>query len=45
MKKPRIKTKENIDFDGSWDAHNCYVEKCEWCDEKPENCRCCDNDE
>ena len=28
------------DFDGSWEAHNCYVEKCEYCDELPGNCHC-----
>lgn len=28
------------DDDGSWDAHQAYVEKCEFCNEWPANCRC-----
>lgn len=38
------KHEEVSDFDGSWDAHNCYVEKCELCDELPEDCHCSDNE-
>ena len=27
-----------LDYDGSWDAHQCYVERCEWCGRF--NCTC-----
>ena len=26
------------DFDGTWDAHSCYVERCEFCEKL--NCEC-----
>lgn len=42
-KKITKKQKEDLDFDGSWDAHNCCIERCEWCEENPENCKCSDN--
>ncbi len=41
---PKNRNKKAIDdTDGSWDAHECYVEKCEWCGKEPEHCQCDDN--
>lgn len=39
---PDHKTRKEYvdDFDGSWDAHGCHVENCEWCGMKPEFCEC-----
>lgn len=39
---PNHETRKNYvdDYDGSWDAHSCYVANCEWCLMKPEFCRC-----
>lgn len=43
-KKIIIKIKDSVveinkepdhNADGSWDEHNCYVEKCEFCSEEP----------
>jgi hypothetical protein len=28
------------DFDGSWDAHGCHVEPCDFCGLRAEYCRC-----
>jgi len=25
---------------GGWDEHNCHVEPCQWCELRPEYCRC-----
>jgi hypothetical protein len=30
-----LQKRHNLDADGSWDEHNCYVEKCEFCNEEP----------
>ncbi len=39
---PDVETMRNHvdDSDGTWDAHECHVENCEYCGLKPEYCRC-----
>jgi len=39
---PDVETMKNHvdDSDGCWDAHECYVEPCEFCGLRPEYCRC-----
>lgn len=39
---PDVETMRNHvdDFDGSWDAHGCIVENCEYCNMRPQYCQC-----
>ena len=41
MMGPRLS--EELDFDGSWDEHQCMTERCEWCNE--DDCECVDYDD
>lgn len=44
---PDNETRKNSvdDFDGSWEAHSCHVENCQWCGMKPEYCECLSDSE
>lgn len=39
---PDVETMKNHvdDFDGSWDAHGCHVEPCDFCGLRYEYCQC-----
>lgn len=39
-KKTETHKEPDYNADGSWDEHNCYVEKCEFCNEEPCICDC-----